>query len=149
MAIYTAQMINPNGLFPHTPIISGITADTTTQGQKTFVFPSNISFSGYGAGLYFLVFKISNSGVTPTWRPGQGFGTGTQNSSQILGNAQLFNNSFTSSPIRGNNAGGTFQAFSGTTTFNNPFSSTINTTQSSTVNFTGNALGFVLHTVDA
>jgi hypothetical protein len=149
LALYTSQMINPNGLFPHTPILSGITADTTTQGQKTFVFPSNISFSGYGAGFYWLVFKISNSGVQPTWRPGQGFTSGTQQSSLILGNAQLFNNSFSFLPIRANNTASSFQVFSGTTTFNNPFSSSLNTTQSSTTSFTGNNPGFVLHTVDA
>jgi hypothetical protein len=147
LALYTSQMINPNGLFPHTPIVSGITADTTTQGQKTFVFPSNISFSGYGAGLYWLVYKISNSGVQPTWRGGQGFTTGIQVSAQILGNAQLFNGSFTNVPFRTNNSATSFQVFSGTTTFNNPFSSTLNTTQSSTTTFTGNKPGFVLHTV--
>lgn len=148
LALYTTQMINPFGLYPHTPVVSGITADTTTQGQKTFVFPSNVSFSGYGAGVYWLVFKISNSGVQPTWRPGQSFGIQTQVTSMMYGITQQFiANLFNQVPFRFNNAAANVQAFTGTTTFNNPFSSTLNTTQSSSTTLTGQAPGFILHTI--
>lgn len=150
-ALYTTQMINPNGLFPHAPIISGITADTTTQGQKTFVFPSHISFSGYGGGIYFLVFKISNSGVQPTYRPGStGIPAGFFNPNlQVYGVTEAFSPlTFNSNTCRTNNAGANLMVFSGLTTFNNPYSNTINTAQSSST-LTGNAPGFILHTVNS
>ena len=146
-ALYTTQMINPFGLYPHTPIISGITASTTSIGQKTYTFPTDISFSGYGAGIYFLVYKISNSGVQPTWRGGQGFVAQNTLSSAIYGNAQaIAANTFQASPFRANNTTGSFQVFTGTTTFDNPFSATLNTTQSTSTTITGNFPGFILHT---
>lgn len=151
LALYTTQMINPFGLYPHAPVVSGITADTTTQGQKTFVFPSNVSMSGYGAGVYFLVFKITNGGVQPTWRPGVGqVGTLLSSVSNIYGITQsVAANNFSTTQFRTNNSAGTLQVFTGTTTFDNPFSSTLNTTQSSSTTITGNMPGFILHTVDA
>jgi hypothetical protein len=148
-ALYTTQMINPNGLFPHTQIISGITADTTTTGLKTFVFPSPISFSGYGGGIYFLVYKISNGGVQPTWRPGQ---TASSNlgERQIYGFTEsLTTNTYTLIAVRYNNSAANYMVFSGLTTFDNPYSNTINTLQSSSTTTTGNGAGFILHTVDA
>jgi hypothetical protein len=149
LALYTTQMINPIGLYPHAPVVSGITADTTTQGQKTFVFPSNVSFSGYGAGVYWLVYKISNSGVQPTWRGGLGNTTQLTNVSQIYGVTQSTTaNVFSSALFRTNNVGGNFQAYTGTTTFDNPFSATLNTTQSSSTTLTGNMPGFILHTTN-
>jgi hypothetical protein len=147
-ALYTTQMINPFGIFPHTPIVSGMTADTTTQGQKTFVFPSHISFSGYGAGQYWLVFKITNSGVRPTWRAGQGFSSDQPAATRFYGNAVNFNGTI-QLPWRGNNGGNSVQVFSGTTTFNNPFSTALASTQSSLTSLAANPIGFVLHTVDA
>lgn len=150
-ALYTSQMINPFGLYPHTPVISGLTADTTTTGQKTFVFPSHISFSGYGAGVYWIVYKISNGGVTPTFRSGQTFTTFPNNFAVgIYGvTEQIAANSYSQSIFRSNSTANLFQAFSGKTTFDNPYSNTLNTTQSSTSNFTGPGLGFILHTVNA
>jgi len=151
-AIYTTQMINPNGIFPHAPIISGITASTTTTGIKTFVFPSNISMSGYGAGLYFLVWKISNAGVQPTVRPGVGANGGnilTSMASSIYGYSTSFTTQTSNVAFRGNNVQSTFGHFSGLTTFDNPYSSTIDTLQSTSTTLVGNVFGFVLHTVDA
>jgi len=150
-ALYTSQMINPRGLYPHTPIVSGITATTTTTGQTTFNFTNNISFSGYGAGVYFLVFKITNSGVQPTWRGGQTFGTNlTQFSSYIYGTSQAFAaNTFNIIPFRFNNSVNNLMSFSGLTTFNNPYSNTIDTLQSTSTTITGTGPGFILHTVGA
>lgn len=151
-AIYTTQMINPFGLFPHAPIISGITADTTTLGLNTYIFPSHISFSGYGGGIYFILCKISNGGVQPTWRPGtiQGPITILQQSAQQYGITQQFaTNTFSSNNIRGNNSVGNMLVFSGLTTFDNPYSNTINTAQSTSTTVGGNFGGFILHTVDA
>jgi hypothetical protein len=151
-ALYTPQMINPFGLFPHTPIVSGITADTTTTGSKTYVFPSPISFSGYGGGLYFLVYKISNGGVQPTWRPSSYSGglTISTQSQQIYGLAQQFTTTvFSSQTTRLNNSQVNMMSFSGLTTFDNPYSNTINTLQSTSTTVSGNGAGFILHTVDA
>lgn len=151
MAIYTAQMINPNGLFPHIPIISGITADTTTTGLKTYVFPSSISFSGYGGGYYFLVYKISNGGVQPTWRPGQTpyLSLQTNFGNQILGVTETFTSlTYNINAIRTNNSSNNLMVFSGLTTFDNPYLNTINTLQSSST-ITGNGGGFLLHTLNS
>lgn len=151
-ALYSTQMINPFGLFPHAPIVSGITADTTTTGLKTFVFPTPVSFSGYGGGVYFLVYKISNGGVQPTWRPGASaiaLQVGAQSIS-IYGMTQQFTSlTFNSNNPRTNNGGANNMVFSGLTTFDNPYANTINTLQSTSTNITGNAPGFILHTIDA
>jgi hypothetical protein len=152
MALYTSQMINPNGLYPHSPVVSGITADTTTLGVKTFVFPSPVSFSGYGAGIYWMVYEVSNGGVQPTFRPGSGNVAAFlgQIGFQIYGITQTFtSNTFGPGFARFNNAGNSFLSFSGLTTFDNPYSTTISTAQSTSTTLTGNPLGFLLHTVDA
>jgi len=149
-AIYTSQMINPFGLYPSTPIVSGITANTTTLGLNTFTFPSNISMSGYGAGAYWIVYKITNGGVQPTWRPGQVSAfLGTILSQAIYGvNQQITTNTYSGS-LRGNNAGGSLQVFTGSTTFDNPYSTNLPSLQSSSQSIAGNPLGFTLNTVDA
>jgi hypothetical protein len=148
-AIYTAQQTE-NGLFPHAPIMSGMTlTGLTTTGVKDFVFSSNLSFSGYGAGLYFSVFKISNSGVQPTVRFG---GPTGGNNIATVGNVILgfsktpsINQYQFTTPLNG---GITSLVLSGQTTFDNPFSSTIYTTQSINNNILGSGLGFILHTTN-
>jgi hypothetical protein len=150
-AIYTPQLINPNGLFPHTPIISGLTCDTTTLGVKTISFPSNISFSGYGAGLYWLVYKISNGGVQPTVR----FGASGQATllNQILfpinGQVLGFTTNTYQNFNRYNNTPNNLQVYTSLTTFDNPYSNTINSQQSTTTSITGVGAGVLLHTVGA
>lgn len=151
-AIYSTQMINPHGLFPHSQIVSGITADTTTTGVKTFVFPSHISFSGYGGGIYWLVYKISNSGVQPTWRGGAQPGNTyiINNSNQQYGIIQTFTtNSFSNNTVRWNNSTLNNVLFTGITTFDAVYSNTINTLQSTATAASGVGPGFLLHTVDA
>lgn len=148
-ALYSTQMINPNGLFPHEPIISGLTADISTTGLKTVVFPSPISFSGYGGGIYWIVYKISNSGVQPTFRPGGAQASLAVTNQAILIYGQVLGfapNVYTGQVVRGNNGTGTIQAFSGQTTFDNPFANNLNTLQSTSTSLNGNALGFILHT---
>lgn len=149
-AIYTSQLINPFGLYPASPIISGITANTTTLGLNTFVFPSNISMSGYGAGIYWLVYKITNGGVQPTWRPGQQSSTiPVLLTNAIYGvNQQVSTNTYTNS-IRANNAGATLQVFTGSTSFDNPYSTNLPSLQSTLGNVSGLPAGFLLNTVDA
>jgi hypothetical protein len=147
-AIYSAQYINGAGLHPKDLVISGITIPTTgATGVRTITFPSNISMSGTGAGPYFLVYKISNSGLQPTFRPGikstsyQAFiancfyGT-------VLG---LAGTSY-GSPFRTN---GNNIVYSGTSTFQNPYPSSIATTQSTTASIAGSSFGMLLHVVGA
>ncbi len=149
-AIYTSQIINPFGLYPSTPIVSGITANTTTLGPNTFTFPSNVSMSGYGSGVYWLVYKITNGGVQPTWRPGSASQTApVLLTNAIYGVTQFITTNTFQSGFRANNAQGSLQVFTGLTTFDNPYSNTINTLQSSSTTTTGNLLGFLLNTVDA
>ncbi len=148
--LYTSQLINPNGLYPHAPVVSGITATTTSTGQTTYTFAQNISFSGYGAGIYFLVFKITNGGSTPTWRGGQGFNNNLQFTSSIYGVVQNFvGNTFSLSASRFNNTANSLLYFSGLTTFDNPYASNIDTLQTTTTSLAGTTPGFILHTVDA
>lgn len=149
-AIYTSQMINPYGLYPHTPIISGLTISTAAPlGVKTVTFGSNISMSGYGAGIYWVVFKVSNAGVQPTVRFGSSFLTNVQNfSSQIYG-ILLTTTTNTYSPAAGFRNNGNWQVFSATTTFDNPYSTSLGTSQSTTASIAGSNLGMILHTVNA
>ena len=148
-ALYSTQMINPLGLFPHEQIVSGITADTTTTGLKTYVFPTPISFSGYGGGIFWLVYKISNSGVQPTWRGGsiQPNTYILNSSTQQYGITQSFvTNVYSNVSVRWNNTGANNMVFTGLTTFDAVYSNTINTLQSSSNSLGGVAPGFILHT---
>jgi len=96
------------------------------------------------------MYKISNGGVQPTWRGGVGNLSGLVGINTIYGSIQsLTTNIYTSTPFRYNNSAANFKAFTGTTTFDNPFSSTLNTTQSTSTTITGNMPGFILHTVGA
>ena len=147
--IYTSQLIPDEGLYPDVPIITGLTASTTTTGNKTVVFPSNISMSGYGGGIYFIVWKVSNGGVQPTFRP-----NGPNTISQLTtfgvlmyGVLRIAADNYFPQLIKGNNNASNIQAFTGQTTFPNPFPTNINTLQSSVTNLNGNILGVLLHTV--
>lgn len=147
VSFYTAQML-PEGLFPYEVVSSGHTlTGLTTPGVKDFVFPSNISFSGYGAGLYFAVYKISNSGVQPTIRFGAGTSVVLNFSSTILGvSKNPGSNQFNTQPVP-INSGINALVFSGTTNFANPFPTTLPSTQNQTSTINGANLGFILHTI--
>jgi hypothetical protein len=68
VAFYTTQFIPGLGLQPKDLVMSGISLDTTTAGTKSTALPSTLSFSAYGSGIYYMVLKVTNSGVTPTIR---------------------------------------------------------------------------------
>lgn len=153
-AIYTSQLINPNGLYPSSPIISGITIETTGSTGVRTTTTTTFSMSGYGAGIYWLVFKYTNSGVQPTARYGTNQGPQFLTTSNILTNAIYgVTTTFTANQYIGfykqNNTAAGYQAFSGKTTFDNPFPTNMNTLQSTSPGLAGSGLGFVLHTVDA
>lgn len=154
VAIYTSQMINPFGLYPSAPIISGISVSTTGSLGVRTTTTSSFSMSGYGGGVYWLVFKISNSGVQPTVRYGNARSNTLFPESNVFLNTiygvwqTLTTNQFTTG-IRPNAAAAGYYAFTGQTTFDNPFSTTINTLQSSSTALVGGGFGFVLHTEGA
>ncbi len=73
VAFYNTQYSSQTGVIPYQLIMSGITL-STSPGGTFFVqtnLPSTLSFSGSGGGWYYMVMKISNSGVTPTIRYSQ------------------------------------------------------------------------------
>ena len=148
-AIYSSQMINPFGLFPYQQIVSGMTASTTSTGAKTFVLPSTLSFSGTGAGVYFLVYKVSNGGVQPTFRPGNAATTLVFSNAAFpsTGVILAFTGNYAFGMFRSNNGSTNFMSFSGLSTFDATYSTTINTLQSTSTTLTGNGLGILLHTI--
>jgi hypothetical protein len=69
VAFYDTEIYEDGGLYPGNLIMSGITlASTGSTGLRTTSLPSTLSFSGTGAGLYFMCAIISNTNVTPTVR---------------------------------------------------------------------------------
>jgi hypothetical protein len=148
-AIYSSQIINPFGLYPYQQIVSGLTASTTSTGAKTFVLPSTLSFSGTGAGIYFIVYKVSNGGVQPTYRPGPtGSSLITSNGAfASVGLVLSLAGNYGATMIRANNGGNSFLNFSGLSTFDTTYSTTINTLQSTSTTLAGNPLGMLLHTI--
>lgn len=147
-AIYSAQYINGAGLHPKDLVISGITIPTTgSTGMKTITFPSNISMSGTGAGPYFVVFKISNGGVQPTFRQGsRAIAYPAFNALSFYGPVLNLAAAIYGTPFRSN--ANNF-VYSGTSTFQNPYTSSIASTQSTTSSIAGATFGMLLHVVGA
>jgi hypothetical protein len=68
IAFYTSQYVPGLGYQPKDLVMSGVSLTTNSTGTKTTALPSTLSFSALGSGIYFMVQKISNSGVQPTVR---------------------------------------------------------------------------------
>lgn len=144
-AFYTAQYVDGVGLAPSTLIQSGITLTVNSTGVKVTSLPSTLSFSGYGPGYYFFVYKISNGGVTPTTRLG---GTPGSMTASVISGSKL---GFTLTPtgtaanlsIKGVNQA--MVVYSGLTNFQTSYSSADVRTFSSTVAPT--PWGFALNTI--
>jgi len=122
-AFYSSQM-TPNGLLPKDLILSGITIPVTTTGQTTINFSSPLTFSD-SPGLYYFMYKVSNSGVTPTYR----FSIPSSNifNQQIMemhGLNGFWNTSYATLPANGltGNSNFTF-GFSGLTNFSTSYTS--------------------------
>jgi len=146
IAFYSTQYVDGVGAAPSVLVQSGITLTVNSTGVKTTSLPSSLSFSGYGPGYYWMMMKISNSGVTPTIRF-----TGSGNALVAAGipSAKL---GFTLTPagtaaqIAVKAVGGTPQiAYSGLTNFQTSFSAADVRTFSSTV--TPPSYGFALNTI--
>jgi hypothetical protein len=144
-AFYTAQYVDGVGLAPSTLIQSGITLTVNSTGVKVTSLPSTLSFSGYGPGYYFWVYKISNGGVTPTTR--LGISAGAMTSSVIttskLGFTLTPAGTAANLPIKGVNT--PIIAYSGLTNFQESYSSADVRTFSSTVS--PSVWGFALNTI--
>ena len=147
VSFYTSQMVSGIGLAPHIQVLSAQTLTVNSTGIKNTALSSNLSFSGYGGGIYWCVMKISNSGVTPTVRI-----TGIAGLfSSIVGwySTQLglqFNttNGAMNAPYR--NFGSTWGiVYSGLSTFNSSFSTSDVSTYSTTI--APPQYGWVLNTV--
>jgi hypothetical protein len=82
MYIYNSQYLSGTGygLQPYQQIYSGTTLPTTGTANvpRTTALTGNISFSGYGPGIYYMAVNITNAGVSPTVR--YGGSPGNQNS---------------------------------------------------------------------
>ena len=141
---YTGQYVDGVGFAPSQLIQSGITLTNNSTGVKVTSLPSTLSFSGYGPGYYFFMYKISNGGVTPTTRLTGGGGAMTA----VVPFAKL---GFTLTPagtaatlpVKGVNQ--TIIVYSGLTNFQTSYSTTDVKTFSSTV--TPTAWGFLLNTI--
>ena len=146
MAFYKPQMTS-QGLMPGEVIISGITASTTSTGQKVYVFPNSINFSG-SAGLNFLVSKISNSGVNPTVRIPAPLNTFTQPLGLVnldLGFVNNFDGLSAQYPFR-SIINVPVLSYSGITTFQTSYNgSDLVNNQSSSL--ASSQIGFALHTI--
>lgn len=150
ISFYTAQMVDGVGLAPHNQILSAQTLVTNSTGRQTTTLSSHLSFSGYGAGIYFMVMKLSNAGVTPTVR------TYSVTANFTSG---MFFNSFQQLGFALNASGNAFQSFqknlgtnwgvvySGLSTFNSSFTTGDVTTPSSNISVQPLQFGWVLNTV--
>jgi hypothetical protein len=146
ISFYNSQWIDGVGLAPYQVVASGYTWSTTTTGIKTDTFGTDLSFSAYGPGVYFMVYSIDNANVTPSVR----YGTATANLS-LTSNLQ-FSLGFTLaapangyvSPLRNptSTAAASTIAYN-LTSYPNPFTSAdaANTATTNVASF-----GFVLHT---
>ena len=144
---YSSQYVDGVGLAPSVLIQSGITLTTNSTGVKTTTLPSTLSFSGYGPGYYWWMYKISNAGLTPTVRP-------TASSGGFLSSAIMFPKlgfTFTpagtsiSTPIKSISPGSPIIAYSGLTNFQTSYSSADVMTFSTTVQPT--VIGMALNTI--
>lgn len=147
VSFYTSQMVDGIGLAPHIQVLSAQTLTVNSTGIKTTTLSSNLSFSGYGGGIYWCVMKISNSGVTPTVRfsgiPGQFTNIIGWYSSQL---GLQYNSASTAIINTYRSFGATYGlVYSGLTTFNSSFTTGDVSTYSTTI--APPQWGWVLNTV--
>jgi hypothetical protein len=142
-AFYTGQYVDGAGFAPYQLIQSGITLTTNSTGIKVTTLPSTLSFSGYGPGYYFWVFKISNGGVTPTVRPSVGSSTVNSIASSKLGYVLNVAGNGVNTSVKGVN--NPVIAYSGLTNFQETYTAADVRTFSTSV--TPPSYGFVLNTI--
>jgi len=144
---YSSQYVDGVGLAPSVLIQSGITLTTNSTGVKTTSLPSTLSFSGYGPGYYWWMYKYSNAGVTPTVRPNSsaaGF-TSAAIMSAKLGFTVIAGGTVIQNPIKSIVGAGLVIAYSGLSNFQTSYSSANVKTFSTTV--IPPNIGFALNTI--
>jgi len=135
-AFYSSQYVDGVGLAPSVLIQSGITLTTNSTGLKVTTLPSTLSFSGYGPGYYWWMYKYSNAGVTPTVRPGGSTVTAFSNPLTMfpkLGFTLLPAGTSVQASIKSIAPGSPVIAYSGLTNFQTSYSSANVKTFSTTV----------------
>lgn len=145
-AFYTTQMTE-QGIMPYEKIIQ-FTGNVSTTGYITHIFDYPIQFSAT-PGYNFMVYKISNSGVTPTTNFKQPVLqlASQQTFSKDYGYIRSFNGNDAQQPFRTVMTSFTGKSlyFSGTSTFDSIYNAnTLINSQSSSIN--GADIGFILHT---
>ena len=143
VAFYSLQLVPTIGYAPKDLIMSGITLTVNSTGFKTTTLPSTLSFSGYGPGPYFFLFKIANAGITPTVR-----NTGSAALSSGIWPSKIgytLNAVGTAINISVKGTGNNFVAYSGLTNFQTSYSSADVQTYSTTV--APPQIGFALNTI--
>jgi len=145
---YNSQYVDGVGLAPYQLLQSGITLTTNSTGVKTTSLPSTLSFSGYGPGYYWWMYKVSNAGLTPTVRVGSsalaGFATPLVMFAK-LGYTLLPAGTQIAASIKSIAAGSPVIAYSGLTNFQTSYSSANVRTFSTTVQ--PQVIGMALNTI--
>ena len=145
VAFYTSQMVDNVGLAPYQEILSAQTLTVNSTGLKTTTFSSNLSFSGYGAGFYWIVWKTSNASVNPTFRVRQIPDSTMVILTQMkLGFQKNSDNSFARPFIAVGSTNNSI-LYSGLSSFQSSYSTTDVATYSTSV--APNTIGFALHTI--
>lgn len=62
VAFYNTQYLDTYGYAPYQKLVTEVSIDTTSTGIKTISFPTPLSFSGTGPGVYYVVFKYNSTG---------------------------------------------------------------------------------------
>lgn len=142
-AIYTSEFSQEIGFYPSNLLISGITANTTTTGLKTYVFPQNIILSA--ENINFLVFKFTTTAATRTLNFRSPLLTQANAALPIMyGHYISPAGNYTVPTFKSPVANHYSASYSGLTNFQNTFvESDFNTLQTNNQN----SYGFVLHTV--
>ncbi len=147
VSFYSSQWVDGYGLAPYEVVMSGMTFKSTgSTGFNTDTFVSPLSFSGNGPGIYWLVYQIQNSGVTPTVRYSLP-STYSENlvSTVVQSFGYVFNaNGVYVTPWDGPSTSPTAQITYNFTTYPNPFTAS---DVANTVTTLTNRYGFVLRTL--
>ena len=148
VAFYNTQYLDTYGIAPYQKLTE-VNVDTTTTGIKTITFGTPLSFSGTGAGIYWVVFRYNTAG-TPVLRLTSVANINFALSSNWLNftNLGLVYNTAGTAIMQSFRVNSTTSNLAGmvlnTATFPNPMTSTQLTTITST---SVSSAGFILHTI--
>ncbi len=148
VAFYNTQYLDTYGIAPYQKLTE-VNIDTTSTGLKTATFPSPLSFSATGAGIYWVIFRYNTAGspvVRLTSLANSNFALSTNwlNYSN-LGLVYNVAGTVATNSFRINATGANLNGMVlNTATFPNPMTTTeLNTLTSTTIS----TPGFLLHTI--